>query len=59
MPDRLLSVIEVAERLSRSRVTIYRMIHAGELPAVQFRGGIRVRESDLEEYIEALPAVLS
>ena len=31
--ERMLSVAEVADRLGVPRMTVYRMIHAGDLPA--------------------------
>lgn len=39
---------ELAEILKVSRMTIYRMIHAGELPAIRVGGSYRVPESAFE-----------
>ncbi len=53
MRDALLTVPEVAARLSCSVATVKRRIRDGSLPA--FRDGrlVRVRESDLARYIAA------
>ncbi|WP_104163002.1 helix-turn-helix domain-containing protein [Cryobacterium sp. N22] len=42
---RFLTVAEVAEVMRVSRMTVYRMVHAGELPAVRFGRSFRVPES--------------
>lgn len=48
----LLTVPEAAHRLSlKSRSTVYEMVHAGELAATEGRGGLRIPESALAEYI--------
>lgn len=48
MPDvpdvRFLTVAEVAELMRVSKMTVYRMVHAGELPAVRFGRSYRVPE---------------
>jgi len=51
----LLSRSEAAERLAVSKSTIYRLIRSGELPAYKVGHGIRVAQTDLENYIKALP----
>ncbi len=43
-----LSVTEVAEYLEMSRMTIYRWIREGKLPARQFGRGYRIDESDVK-----------
>ena len=46
MPDvRFLTVAEVAEIMRVSKMTVYRLVHAGELPAVRFGRSYRVPES--------------
>lgn len=54
-PPPLLSTDEVAHRLSVSRKTVYRLIHAGSLPAVKTsdtgRAHLKVDEQDLEAWI--------
>jgi excisionase family DNA binding protein len=48
----LLSVIETAERLNVSEVTIRRLIAAGELAYVRIGGRVLFRPVDLGEFIE-------
>jgi len=53
--DKLLTIKQVATRLKMDYSHIYRMIRAGVLPCIKVgigRGVIRVKESDLEAYIE-------
>jgi excisionase family DNA binding protein len=52
MTDELLTVPEVAERLRMTRMTIYRWIEEGKLPALQIGKHYRIREADLDEAIE-------
>jgi excisionase family DNA binding protein len=55
MPDRLLRVPEVRERLGRvSRESIYKLINSGQLTSVKLGRSRRIRESDLEQFIAAL-----
>jgi excisionase family DNA binding protein len=49
---RFMTVTEVAEMMRVSRMTVYRMIHAGELPAVRFGRSYRVPESAVEEILQ-------
>ncbi len=52
MPDeKLLTLDEVAERLNVSVATVRRLIHDGELKAVKVRFQLRVKPSDLDDYI--------
>ena len=53
---RLLSVSEVAVRLRVSRVTAYRLIRRGDLPAFQVGGSIRVDPDELEQFLRAARA---
>ena len=53
MVNQLLKVSEVVEVLNLSKALVYRMIQDGELRAVRFRGAIRVRQEDLDAFIEA------
>ena len=48
---RFLTVAEVAELMRVSKMTVYRMIHAGELPAVKFGRSFRVPESSVQDAI--------
>jgi excisionase family DNA binding protein len=42
---RFLTVAEVADMMRVSRMTVYRLVHAGELPAIRFGRSFRVPES--------------
>lgn len=53
MTEQLWTAAEVAERLRVSTMTIYRLIRSGELPAVRIGRNYRVRQGDLEAYLEA------
>ncbi len=45
---RMLTIAEVADRMRLPRMTVYRMIHAGELPADRVGSTYHVPESALE-----------
>lgn len=47
----LLTVAEVAGVLRVSNMTVYRLIKAGELPALRVGKNYRIRERDLEAYL--------
>ncbi|MAT18396.1 helix-turn-helix domain-containing protein [uncultured Schumannella sp.] len=49
---RFLTVAEVAEMMRVSNMTVYRMVHAGELPAVRFGRSYRIPESAVSHAIE-------
>jgi excisionase family DNA binding protein len=51
--DRLWTVAEVADHMRVSNMTVYRLIKAGELPAIRVGKNYRVRGSDLAEYLDA------
>ncbi len=42
---KFLTVAEVADTMRVSRMTVYRMVHSGELPAIRFGRSFRVPES--------------
>jgi len=42
---RFLTVAEVAEMMRVSNMTVYRLVHSGELPAVRFGRSFRIPES--------------
>lgn len=46
-----MTVAEVATRMRVSKMTVYRLLHGGELPAVRVGRSFRVREDDVEEYL--------
>jgi excisionase family DNA binding protein len=50
--DRLLTVVEVASIMRVSNMTVYRLIKAGELPAIRVGKNYRIRESDVDRYLE-------
>jgi excisionase family DNA binding protein len=49
----LLTVAEVAEMLRVSEMTIYRLIKAGELRALQIGKSYRLREDDVDAFLAA------
>ncbi|PXA70388.1 helix-turn-helix domain-containing protein [Cryobacterium arcticum] len=49
---RFLTVAEVADLMRVSRMTVYRLVHAGELPAVRFGRSFRVPEEAVLRAIE-------
>lgn len=62
MPDRLLTVAEVAQVLRLNPETVRRWLRQGRLHGISLgsdRGGWRVRESDLQRLVEGAPAGLS
>jgi excisionase family DNA binding protein len=50
---RFLTVAEVASLLRVSSMTVYRLINAGELPAVRVGKSYRLREDDVDRYLAA------
>ncbi|AIG63591.1 excisionase [Corynebacterium atypicum] len=48
-----LTVAEVAEIMRVSKMTVYRLVHSGELPAVRVGRSFRVHETAVNEYLEA------
>lgn len=42
---RFLTVAEVASMMRVSNMTVYRMVHSGELPAIRFGRSFRIPES--------------
>lgn len=48
---KFLTVAEVAARMRVSKMTVYRLVHGGELPAVRVGRSFRVRETDVNEYL--------
>lgn len=49
--DLLLTVSEIAKDLRLSKMTVYRLIHGGELSAIVIRGSYRVRSSTLKQFL--------
>ena len=48
----LLKPQEIAQRLNISRAMAYKLLNTGELPTVRIGRIVRVREADLEAYIQ-------
>lgn len=48
---KLLRANEIAQRLCISRSLAYQLMQRGEIPTVRFGSSVRVRERDLEEYM--------
>ncbi|OFI57912.1 excisionase [Corynebacterium diphtheriae] len=46
-----LTVAEVAEIMRVSKMTVYRLVHSGELPAVRVGRSFRVHEKAVNEYL--------
>jgi len=46
---KFLTVAEVAEVMRVSKMTVYRLVHSGEMPAVRF---YRVPENAVEQYLK-------
>ncbi len=49
---RFLTVAEVAEMMRVSNMTVYRLVHAGDLPAIRFGRSYRVPESAVAEALQ-------
>jgi excisionase family DNA binding protein len=47
------TVGEVARQLRVSNMTVYRLISAGELPAIRVGRSYRLREEDVDAYLDA------
>lgn len=48
---RFLTVAEVAELMRLSKMTVYRLIHSGEMPAVRVGRSFRVPRSEVDKYL--------
>lgn len=48
---KFLTVAEVATAMRVSKMTVYRLVHSGELPAVRVGRSFRVPESAVDEYL--------
>lgn len=51
--DRLWTVAEVADHMRVSNMTVYRLIKAGDLPAIRVGKNYRIRGRELSSYINA------
>lgn len=50
---KFLTVAEVATVMRVSKMTVYRMVHAGDLPAVRFGRSFRVPEQAVHNYLRS------
>ncbi len=50
---KFLTVAEVAAVMRVSKMTVYRMVHAGELPAMRVGRSFRVPEQVVHDYLRA------
>jgi excisionase family DNA binding protein len=48
---RFLTVAEVASIMRVSKMTVHRMVHGGELPAVRVGRSFRVPEDEVQKYL--------
>ena len=48
---RFLTVAEVASMMRVSKMTVYRLVHSGELPAVRVGRSFRVPEQAVDDYL--------
>ena len=49
---RFLTVAEVASIMRVSKMTVYRLVHSGDLPAVRVGRSFRVSEDSVHNYLE-------
>jgi len=54
---RFLTVLEVADVMRVSKMTVYRLLHSGELPGVRVGRSFRVPQDALDHYLATSPAV--
>lgn len=53
MPDKkFLTVAEVAQMMRVSKMTVYRLVHNGDLPALRVGRSFRVTEQDVDAYLQ-------
>lgn len=50
---KFLTVAEVADMMRVSKMTVYRLVHSGELPAIRFGRSFRVPESAVEAAVQS------
>lgn len=53
IPHDLLTAREVADVMRVSTMTVYRLIKAGEMPAIRVGKHLRIRERDVAQFLEA------
>ncbi len=53
LPDpKFLTIAEVAAMMRVSKMTVYRLVHGGDLPAVRVGRSFRVTEDDVNDYLK-------
>lgn len=57
--NRLLKPEEVAHILSTSRSLVYQLIQQGKLPSIRIGRSVRVRQRDLENFINSQVSTVS
>jgi len=50
--NKLLRARDVAGELSISRALAYRLLRTGQIPVIRIGHAVRVKRSDLEDYVE-------
>jgi excisionase family DNA binding protein len=50
---RYVTVAEVADQLRVSNMTVYRLVQAGQPPAIRVGRSYRIREEDVDKYLSA------
>ena len=50
---RFLTVLEVADVMRVSKMTVYRLLHSGELPGVRVGRSFRVPKAAVEDYLRS------
>ncbi len=53
VPSELMTVEQVAAYLQLHKLTIYKFIRSGDLPALRLGRSFRVRRADVDEFLEA------
>ena len=51
--SRFVTVSEVANLLRVSNMTVYRLVQAGQLPAIRVGRSYRIRDDDVDKYLAA------
>lgn len=49
--SKFLTIAEVAAMMRVSKMTVYRLVHGGELPALRVGRSFRVLEEDVNDYL--------
>ena len=51
---RLITVMDMAERLGISRTMAYKLVWDGEIPSVKIGTAVRIKSSDVDRFIDGL-----